>query len=204
MRDLYFEGSVSKLTLDEVMAIVTEIAKDTEAGADRFRALKMLASQSAADVALPDPMENGDVIARLQRLMLPAGQEACQVAFNRVFATSASRYGTSIFDVPKVLSENVPPEITAQAQRITSLKLLHQHFPESMTSGSPKGYPIGRGKGAQIEWLRNAAIKMLIDRENLKRQGPEPIRGMDAIGGRAPAGENPVRAEAQVQEPPAA
>lgn len=153
-----------RMTLDEVMASVTEIAQDADAGADRFRALKMLASQNTAAAVLPDPMQNGELIDRLARLMKGAGVDICQLAYQRAFPQAVD----SVASAPKLQMADLPPEIMAQVQKVRSIKSLYRYFPEIKRPGFPPGYPVGRGAALQLEWLRRYAGKILLDREQAK------------------------------------
>jgi hypothetical protein len=70
------------LSMDDIIAMVTEIARDDGAGADRFRALKFLSSQKETSNAIPDPLDEQEILNRLHRIMLPAGKYICQRAYN--------------------------------------------------------------------------------------------------------------------------
>lgn len=173
-----------KKTMDEIMSDVTEIADDKEAGADRFRALKMLAAQNVAAAVLPDPMENHELVERLARLMKAAGIDICQLAYQRAFPAAVDTVATA----PKLGLSDLPPEIIEQVQKVRSLKTYYKYFPEVKRHGFPPGYPAGRGHELQIEWLRRAAGKILLDREQAKMNANSAtiaerdaqIRGTDA------------------------
>lgn len=154
------------MTLDEILAEVTAIAKDPDAGADRFRALKMLASSETAAVAIPDPAKEVDITVRLARLMLGAGVRLTQIAYVKAFPwrTRAIQAG------PVVKYEDAAPELVEESKRFTSLKMLNKYFPEGKVLGTPKGYPVGRSIAMKIEWCQHQALKMLVERQERDRQ----------------------------------
>jgi hypothetical protein len=162
------------LTIDEINSMLTEIAKDPDSGADRFRALKMLSSGNAATVTLPEPLDPKEVTERLTRMIQCAGPTIAQVAFKRAFPTKKK----SITDTPKIYTDDLPPRLMEKVKTITSLKLLYKHFPESKRNGVPKGYPVGRGLFAQQAWIQRAAVKLILDRENAELRGPEQVKGI--------------------------
>jgi len=153
-----------KLSIDDIQSLVTEIAQDPESGADRFRALKMLASQNSSSIMLPDPMENGELVERLARLQRAAGIDICQLSYQRAFPQAVD----SVASAPKLGIDDLPAEIMEQVKKVRSLKSLYRWFPEIKRPGFPPGYPAGRGAALQLEWLRRYAGKILLDREQAK------------------------------------
>lgn len=154
-----------RLSIDEIMEAVTEIAQDAEAGADRFRALKMLASTESATVVLPEPMLESEMRLRLSRLMIGCGPRMTQLAYSDAWPNHKG-------GVPGQKSmpyADAAPELRNFAKRITSLPLLYKHFPESKRAGVPKGYPSGRSNAVKMAWCQDEALKLLVERETARR-----------------------------------
>jgi hypothetical protein len=188
-------NETKRMSIDEVLATVTEIAQDPNAGADRFRALKMLASATNTAVVLPEPLTAKEVTDRLSRMILAAGSNIAQVAYHRAFPTKRS---WKITNKPELHIEDVPSEVLEEAEKVSSLKVLYRMFPEIKKPGTPKGYPAARGIAVQREWLKRAAIRLIVDRERAKAGAlPEP-EGMDALVARQQAARTP-----NTGEPPA-
>lgn len=190
----------TRMTMEEIDQALTEMGRDPDAGADRFRALKMLRVDGGLAQTLPEPMAEGEVIRRLQTLIQAAGTEISKIAFARAFPTKREQ---SIDDAPLVHTKDLSPEILDKVKKITSLKLLYRAFPEVKRHGVPKGYPSGRGMAIQLEWLRRAAARLYLDRANDEVHGPETFEGMDAISERAKASriQESERPETEPQEP---
>jgi hypothetical protein len=152
---------MSHLTLDEIMGMVTEIAKDPDAGADRFRALKMLATTDTATVSIPPPMTQEELVARTSRILHGVGLHIAQLSFHQAFKTTKA----SPFDAPVLDSKDLTSEDREMAAKVRTLKSLYKKFPEVKRPGFPPGYPAGRGMVAQQAWCQNAALKAMIDRK---------------------------------------
>lgn len=148
------------LTLDEITAIITDIARDPESGPDRFRALKMLASTSTAAAILPEPMQPGEIVERLARLMKASGRDHTQAAYHRAFPHVSS----AAYSAPKYALDDFPPEIVARVQKVRSLKSLYRNYPEVKRPGFPPGYPVRRGPAVVADWCRKIAAKCELDR----------------------------------------
>lgn len=182
------------LSIDEVMELISDIATEGE-GADRFRALKMLAGMNAASAALPDPLPEVDLIDRLARLMKSAGRDLSQVAYKRAFPAARATIDQKL----EATLEDLDPEILAQAKRIRSLKHLYRMFPEIKRPGVPPGYPMGRGIEIQQEWLRRKSVQILMDRKKvdmeeaarLRKQREDELLG-DTDGPSAPEPSDPL------------
>lgn len=158
------EDPNKRLSLDEILDLVSKVARDEDAGADRFRALKMLASMKSADVMIPPPMTDADIIERLGRLMKSAGPELCQIAYRK--AHPKTRKGSDI--APRVLPDDLPDHIKEQASRTRSIKMLYHDFPEVKRSGYPPGYPQRESLLIQQEWCQRTAAGILLGREQRK------------------------------------
>lgn len=74
----------SRLSLDEIQQLLTDIARNGE-GADKFRALKMIATMNSAQAALPDPVSDADIVGRLVRLLKAAGYARATKAMSDAF-----------------------------------------------------------------------------------------------------------------------
>lgn len=152
-----------RITIDEIHAMLTQIARDPEAGAERFRALKMLTESGTTVVALPEPMNADEVIDRVVRMMCAVGPDLCRLAYSQAFRN----HRAGIHAATKLTVEDLPPEQKAKVRHITSLKILYRDFPEIKppTGGVPRGYPTGRGLAAQRAWMQRCAARILLDRE---------------------------------------
>jgi hypothetical protein len=145
-------------TLDEVLAIVSEIARD-ESDRDRFKALKMLTSLNSSVAAIPPPLSDDEVIERLSRLMKGAGAKLCRKAYRKTYPLSDR---TPIFDKEEL--EDLGPFIKQKVKGLKTLKQYNRMFPEVVKGGVPTGYPSGAGPEAQMEWVQRAATKIFVER----------------------------------------
>jgi hypothetical protein len=170
---------LKRMTLDDIVAHVTEIAQDADAGADRFRALKMLSETEGSSIALPKVFNDQEMVDRLARLMKGAGIHCTQLAYARAFpsAKRSTALGGSRYPYA-----NARPELIKEANKATSLKILIRNFPSLKTGrGIPKGYPSGHSVEAKMKWCQGQALKMLIEREQEDRQAShESMKGSDA------------------------
>lgn len=171
------------LSMDEILEMVSEIAKDQAAGADRFRALKFLRDQQSGTVVLPPPASNQERLDRLVRVMRASGMDLCQMAWRRIWPTTKRKV-----DDPPTRVQDMP--LTQQEEKlimkVTGLKQLYRMFPEVMrpTGGVPNGFPF-RGKLVQMDWCRAQARKMLIDRKIAAAAKGEKVKfddGTDLAG----------------------
>jgi hypothetical protein len=145
-------------TLDEVLASVSEIARD-ESDRDRFKALKMLTSLNSSVAAIPPPLSDDEVIERLSRLMKGAGAKLCRKAYRKTYPLSDR---TPIFDKEEL--EDLGPFIKQKVKGLKTLKQYNRMFPEVVKGGVPTGYPSGAGPEAQMEWVQRAATKIFVER----------------------------------------
>lgn len=160
------EDKKRRLTDEEVLEGISEIANDPEAGAQRLRALQILRSQNAATVFLPTIRADGEVIDRLARVMKGAGAELTQVAYQKAFpnAKQTSDYSK------KTTYATATEDMKQQAAPYITLKKLRKGFPELTGIGVPKGYPLGRSVAVKADWCRNQALMMLVERHEKTRQ----------------------------------
>lgn len=80
------------LTMDQVMEIISEIARNDE-GPDRFRALKMITDmQRQADTPLlPAPTSEEEVMERGARIFTGLGEVRCNILMRKCFRHPMSR-----------------------------------------------------------------------------------------------------------------
>lgn len=155
-----------KMTMDDIQKELETMAKDPEAGADKFRALKMLASMTTSASVIPEPYEEQEVLARLVRVMRPAGSGLCQIAYQKAFAKQGGSITATL--PPKAKDHDLSDEELGRVPR--TLRQFYRRFPELKGPGYPKGYPAGRGVELKLAWLREQTIKILTDRKNEERR----------------------------------
>jgi hypothetical protein len=146
------------LSLDAVIGIVTEIAQDPESR-DRLRALKLLTSLNSSSAAIPPPLTDEDVIARMRRLMKAAGSRLCLKAYRQAYPLVRR---TPVFDKQEM--EELGIFMRGKIEKLKSLKQLYRMFPEIKRSGVPTTYPVGAGPEVQMEWIQKTATKILMER----------------------------------------
>lgn len=155
-------------SIDEIMSDIELISQDAE-HRDQFKALRMLASEKAASVTLPPPMEDHEVIERLARLQKGYGINVSRIAFKVAFPNAKEVDELEPTVIPAHLSEQ--DRITIQ--HCTSIKALHRHFPQIKRRGLHPGYPRKSGREAQQKWCREQATKILVDRHQARMKTVE-------------------------------
>jgi hypothetical protein len=150
-----------RLSLDEILDMVSQVARDDESGADRFRALKMLASMESAAVVLPAPLTDAEMIDRVARVSKGAGLKLAELGFRKAFPQA--RRGSDM--APVMSLEQLDPGILAQASKVVSIKMLYRAFPEVKRSGTPPGYPRTGSLAARQNWCQRIAAQLILDRE---------------------------------------
>jgi hypothetical protein len=145
-------------TLDEVIGIVSEIARD-ETDRDRFKALKMLTSLNQSVAAIPAPLTDDEIVERISRLMKGVGAKLCRKAYRKTYPLTDR---TPIFDKEEI--EDLGPFIKQKVKNLKTLKQYNRMFPEVAKGGVPPGYPLGAGPEAQMEWVQRAATNIFIER----------------------------------------
>jgi hypothetical protein len=156
-----------RMSMDQLLDMANQIAQDPESGPDRFRAIKMLTQVQTATVMLNEPMNDGEVVERLARVLKGAGPAMSQIAYGKAFPNHKHAIASNI----TVAYADATPEQVKDSKRTTSLKLLYTHFPEAKRHGVPKGFPSGRSLVVKSEWCQNQALKLIIERETRERQG---------------------------------
>jgi hypothetical protein len=145
-------------TLDEIIGVVSDIARDTESR-DRLRALKLLTSLNSSVAAIPPPLNDDEVVERIQRLMKGAGAKLCRKAYRQAYPLSQR---APVFD--KAEQDELGIFVKSKIKALKTLKQYNRMFPETAKGGVPPGYPSGAGPEAQMEWVQRAATKILIER----------------------------------------
>lgn len=156
------EPARKPITLDEALAIVTDIARNGD-GAERFRALKLVMAQEASTATLPEPFTDAEVIDRLARMIRAAGPTASQMAYRKAFPAAKRPIHHA---APKVTEADITP--IDKAMLPTTLRGLYKMFPEAKRAGTPRGYPVHGGMAVQKEWVQKMAIRMTLDAEQKK------------------------------------
>lgn len=160
-------------SIDEIMADIDAISCDPE-HRDQFKALKMLAAAKSSAVVLPKPLTDAEFIARIGRLNLAAGPEITRLAWRWAFP-AAKR---SVEDTPDHDFSTLPEEVMEEAKKIISLRMLYKAFPEVKRTGQPPGFPKGGSLAAKQDWCRDAAGRLILEREQKKSDGepeaPQP------------------------------
>lgn len=151
-----------RMSFDEILAEIEDVAQNGD-GADKFRALKILMAQESSSVTLPPPMSDAEVIDRLARLIRAAGPTASQLAYRRAYPAAKRPINHS---APKIQETDVAP--VDKTTLPANLRALYRMFPEVKRGGIPKGYPVHQGMAVQKKWCQEAALKMIIDREQAK------------------------------------
>ncbi len=176
---------VKRLSLEDIDLALNEIAQDSDAGPDRFRALKMLRTSESASVILPPPLDASEQLDRLMRVMKPLGPVPCRVAYHRCFAYNGTK--TKISDPVKI--EDANDKLLSLEERelcnkaAGSVRMLYKVFPELRRPGCPKGYPLNSGPVTQKLWRYSMAVKTIVNRQQIaldqaaKEANGEPTDG---------------------------
>jgi hypothetical protein len=168
-----------RLSMDDILKEIEDVAKHGD-GADKFRALKFLASAETAQSFLPPPLEPREVVDRLVRVMRPAGPDMCRVAFKEAFHNTRSLIAKLGIDGTAMINEyHLTEEDKQTIQSITSLKQFYKTFQELKRPGFPTGYPSGRDKITQQAWLQAQAQAILMDRAQKRQDAPSLERPDD-------------------------
>lgn len=147
-------------TLDEIIGVVSDIARDTESR-DRLRALKLLTSLNSSVAAIPPPLNDDEVVERITKLMKAAGPRLCRRAYRKAYPLKER---VPAYDHEE--RDDIGEAVRKKVQKLRTLRQYNKMFPEvkKPTGGVPPGYPIGSGPEAQMEWVQSAATKILIER----------------------------------------
>jgi hypothetical protein len=147
-------------TVDEITRAIGEIANDSDSK-DRLRALGMLSRLNSGGATVPPPLTDIEIVERLTRLMLAAGEQNCRKAYHKAFGGSTN---PERLVIPK---EEMEQEIEVEVRKISGLKTYYRMFPDiaPVRGGFPQGYPHSSGPEEQITWLRGKATKILRDRK---------------------------------------
>lgn len=147
--------ATNRLTLDEIVQLVDGIARDPGAGADRFRAIRWLAQQSAATAALPAPANEQEIVERLARLQRCAGAERTRIAYRLAFPALGD------VDAPveaAAMRRHLPGELVERAKACSTVRRLYRAIPALKRPGRPPGYPIRGDALARRRWCQEQAL----------------------------------------------
>lgn len=168
----------TRLTFDEAMDLISEIARDGE-GADKLRALKLAMSMEQGGSSLPEPLSDHEIEERLARLIRAVGPTGAQLAYRKAFPAAKRAIHHS---APKVTERDIAP--IDKSELPGTLRSLYKMFPEVKRPGIPKGYPVNSGLAVKKAWCQKEAYKMILDREQRKldiiasqepADGPAPV-----------------------------
>ncbi len=163
------------LSVDDIQRMLSDIAQDAGAGADRFRALKMLSGLGSANVTLPEPLSREERRQRASRIMQALGIEETRLAFKETWGSANPvDQHTEI----GVLDE-FPDWIRVMSQRCKTLIILYRTFPAMKRPGVPPGYPTHHGKIEQMKFCQKMAAKEYLAMFNRGELSP-PLRVADA------------------------
>jgi len=154
-----------KRTIDEISKEIEDVAFNGE-GADKLRALKMLREdRGGTAITLPEPQTHAERVHRMMRIMKAFGVDLCRAAFSEAFPHQINDLG----DVAPVIPEDgLTQEEELRALRIKSVKQLYREWPALKRSGTPQGYPRGRGLVAVTAWCQEKARKIIRDEKQSK------------------------------------
>lgn len=147
------------LTFDEARELISEIARTGE-GPDQFRALKMVMGLEGSGIGLPDPLTDNEALDRLSRIIRAVGPTGAQIAYRRAFPSTQRSIDAK---APKLTQADMAPIDRTKLPK--NLRELYRQFPEIKKPGIPVGFPLRSGLEAQKKWCNDAAIRMLMDRE---------------------------------------
>lgn len=150
------------MTFEEARERISEFARNGE-GPDQFRALKMVMGLEGSGTGLPDPLTDHDVLDRLARLIRAVGPTGSQIAYRRAFPNTKRTIDAS---APKITEADAAPIDKTKLPK--NLRELYRMFPEIKKPGIPVGFPIRSGLEAQKKWCNDAAVRMILDREQAK------------------------------------
>lgn len=154
------ETQAARLSMDEIMDLITEVARDGD-GADKFRALKLLHSMQSVTASLPSP-KNDDEIQHYLKIIFPAcGKENVDSARRHTFNLKADSMDMEVDEV-----SGVPLDRRERINKIVTVRDFYNLFPWMKRRGVPKGYP-GKSLGLarRTRWLRQRALDISLDEE---------------------------------------
>jgi hypothetical protein len=176
------EQPKKRLTIDQILDEINQIAQDPESGGDRFRALKMLADTKTSEIVLAEPYTEKEVLERTVRLLKGIGHHLARDAFALAFPRQLKRFA----------NDDRYPEVEdwmlEASKKFRTLSALYKEFPEAKHPGNPKGYPQLRSAAVKAAWVQREATRLYVERERLKNiavketiiEGPDSTDGNDA------------------------
>jgi len=129
----------------------------------------MLMGLEGSGVGLPVPLTDNDCIDRLARMIRAVGPTGSQIAYRRAFPATKRPLDKT---APKVTEADMAPIDKTKLPK--NLRELYRQFPQIKKPGIPPGFPLHKGLEAQKKWCNDAAIRMLMDREQLNLTGSDP------------------------------
>jgi len=146
--------------MDDIEHMLSEIAVDRSDPVNQMRAIKALTGIKIQEAVLPEPMTDGEIQARLGRLMSGAGISLTRLAFVDTFKFKrrASEVTRELEVIQKALldrpQENYP----------LTVKAFYKRYPALKAKKIPPGYPRMASIERKREWLKNECIKLDMDR----------------------------------------
>src|SRR5881628_2407509 len=114
-------------SIDEIELRIREIA-DRGEGASQLRALQLLRNAKAADVQLPEPLSDEQIVSRLGRLMRGVGPERTILAWKLAFPRR--EHIDSYVDDVRANAEHLSTDTLKEIERIQDLRGLYRVCPE--------------------------------------------------------------------------
>lgn len=117
----------------------------------------MLMSMGQSEAALTDPLSDFEVMERMIRLMRGAGVRITRMSYIKAFPNrepvenTIKVFGAEMVDVPR---EKWPK----------SLSQLYRMCPPLKRTGVPQGYPVGKSKFKQLEWVQKEFVRYMVER----------------------------------------
>jgi hypothetical protein len=162
------ENKRKRVSVDEALDILSEIARDEEAGADRFRALKIVTQAQSANIVLPEPMSEAEAIERGVRFAKGLGLELLRICARKAYPNA------KLFEAPApVLNESIlTKEDWEMIKSCRTHRMLNRLFPHLKRSGVWPGYPKGRSPEIQVGWCQDQCKRILIGQRQKELDNP--------------------------------
>lgn len=162
------ERKAPRMTVDEALDTLSEIARDPEAGVDRFRALKIVAQAQSANVVLPEPMSEAEAIERGVRFIKGLGLELSRICMRKAYPNAKVLEAPA----PKVNESILTKEDWEKIKSCRTHRMLNRMFPHLKRSGVWPGYPKGRSPEIQVGWCQNQCKEILIGQRQKELDNP--------------------------------
>jgi hypothetical protein len=149
------------MDLDEILRGISDIARD-EGSMDRLRALNMLTKLNAGAAGIGVRLTDEEIQERLIRLMRAAGLETARNAYRAAFPKHQRARNIT----PEEMSEYEKVAVE-KASHIFDVAGYHRMFPDLKRLGPPAQYPRSASVEIRTKWLRDRAVKNLMDRHRI-------------------------------------